>query len=49
MLQLKVNLATILQWYRLTVAPGYTFAPIFRFNTRPKDGLPMVVHQRTGT
>ena len=49
MLQLKVNLATILQCYRLTVAPGYTFAPIFRFNTRPKDGLPMVVHQRTGT
>lgn len=47
MLQLKVNLATILQCYRLTVAPGYTFAPIFRFNTRPKDGLPMVVHKRT--
>lgn len=48
LLQLKVNLATILQRYRLTVAPGYHFEPIFRFNTRPKNGLPMVVHSRNG-
>lgn len=48
LLQLKVNLATILQRYRLTMAPGYIFEPIFRFDTRPKDGLPMVVHARTG-
>lgn len=46
LLQLKINLATILQRHRLTLAPGYRFEPIFRFNTRPKDGLPMVVHVR---
>lgn len=48
LLQLKINLVTILQRYRLTVAPGYHFEPFFRFNTRPKNGLPMVVHQRNG-
>lgn len=48
LLQLKVNLATILQRYHLTVAPGYQFEPFFRFNTRPKNGLPMVVHSRKG-
>ena len=49
LLQLKINLATILQRYHLTIAPGYHFEPFFRFNTRPKNGLPMVVHSRKGT
>ncbi len=43
MLQLRVNLATILQRYRLELVAGYQFEPLFRFNMRPKDGLPMVV------
>lgn len=49
LLQLKINVATILQRYHLTVAPGYHFEPFFRFNTRPKNGLPMVVHNRKGS
>lgn len=46
MLQMRVNLALILQRYRLTVAPGYRFEPFYRFNTRPKEGLPMMVQPR---
>ena len=46
MLQLRINLAMIVQQYRLTVAPGYTFKPIYRFNTRPTGGLPMVLQRR---
>lgn len=49
LLQLKINVATILQRYHLTVAPDYHFEPFFRFNTRPKNGLPMVVHHRKGS
>ena len=49
LLQLKINVATILQRYHLTVAPAYHFEPFFRFNTRPKNGLPMVVHNRKGS
>lgn len=41
MLQLKVTLATILQRYRLASLPDYEFTPIWRFNTRPLNGLPM--------
>lgn len=48
LLQLKINVATILQRYHLTVASDYHFEPCFRFNTRPKNGLPMVVHSRKG-
>lgn len=43
MMQMRINLATILQNYRLTVAPGYHFETFYSFNTRPKDGLPMTV------
>ncbi len=43
MMQMRINLATILQSYRLTVAPGYQFEPFYSFNTRPKNGLPMTV------
>jgi cytochrome P450 len=43
LMQMKINLALIWQRYQLQVAPGYTFAPLYQFNTRPKGGLPMVV------
>jgi cytochrome P450 len=46
MMQMKINLATIWQQVQLTHAAGHTFAPHYAFNTRPKDGLPMVVHRR---
>jgi cytochrome P450 len=46
MLQMRLNLATILQRFRLSLVPGYILEPFYRFNTRPKGGLPMVVHQR---
>lgn len=46
MMQLKANLATIWQRYRLSTTEDYQFEPVFRFNTRPKNGLPMVLHQR---
>ena len=41
MTQMRINLATILQRYRLTTAPDYQLEPYFSFNTRPKHGLPM--------
>jgi cytochrome P450 len=43
LLQMKINLATIWKHAHLQVAPGYEFEPEFAFNTRPKDGLPMIV------
>jgi cytochrome P450 len=46
MMQMRINLATILQDYRLTVAPEYQFEPFYSFNTRPKNGLPMTVEVR---
>lgn len=46
MMQMRINLALILQRYRLTVAPDYRFEPIYRFNTRPRYGLPMIVQAR---
>lgn len=46
MMQMRINLATILQSYRLSVAPGYQFEPFYSFNTRPKNGLPMTVEAR---
>jgi cytochrome P450 len=46
MMQMRINLATILQNYRLSVAPGYKFETLYRFNTRPKNGLPMIVEVR---
>ncbi len=41
MTQMRINLATILQRYRLTTVPDYQLEPYFSFNTRPKHGLPM--------
>jgi cytochrome P450 len=46
MMQMKINLAIIWQQYRLTHPPDHTFEPYYSFNTRPKNGLPMIVHQR---
>ncbi|MEM8642308.1 MAG: cytochrome P450 [Cyanobacteria bacterium P01_G01_bin.54] len=39
--QMRLNLATILQQYRLSTAPDYVMEPYFSFNTRPKGGLPI--------
>lgn len=46
LLQMKINLATIWQHAHLHVAPGYELQPYYAFNTRPKDGLPMIVSCR---
>jgi cytochrome P450 len=46
MLQLRLNLAAILQRFRLSLIPGYTLELFYSFNMRPKGGLPMVLHQR---
>ena len=46
MLQMRLNLATIFQRFRLSPMPGYILEPVYRFNTRPKGGLPMVLHRR---
>jgi cytochrome P450 len=46
MLQLRATLATILARYRLTLPENYIFEPMYRFNTRPKNGLPMILHTR---
>lgn len=44
MTQMRINLATILQHYRLCTLPDYVMQPYFSFNTRPKEGLPMQLH-----
>ncbi|MBE9030120.1 cytochrome P450 [filamentous cyanobacterium LEGE 11480] len=46
MMQMRINLALILQRYRLIPAPDYEFQPVFQFNTRPRDGMPMVLQAR---
>jgi cytochrome P450 len=43
LLQMKINLATIWQYAHLDIAPGYEFQPYYAFNTRPKEGLPLIV------
>ncbi|MEM9980409.1 MAG: cytochrome P450, partial [Cyanobacteria bacterium P01_D01_bin.2] len=43
MTQMRINLATILQRYRLSTVPDYELKPYFSFNTRPEGGLPMQV------
>ena len=43
MMQMKINLATIWQQWHLVPESGYTFEPIYAFNTRPKDGLPLIL------
>ena len=47
MMQIQANLATIYQHFRLSTVPDYTLQPIWRFNARPKDGLPMTVRDRS--
>ncbi|MBI5667915.1 MAG: cytochrome P450 [Chloroflexi bacterium] len=46
MMEARLALATILQHYRLTPAPGYIMHPDFRFTLRPSGGLPMVARRR---
>lgn len=46
MLQLRANLATLLANFRLELPRDYVFEPMYRFNTRPKNGLPMIAHKR---
>ncbi len=48
MMQMRINLAMILQRFRLTPVAGYQFQPAFQFNTRPKNGMPMVLQLRGG-
>ncbi|MEO0755951.1 MAG: cytochrome P450 [Cyanobacteria bacterium J06648_16] len=43
MTQMRINLATILQRYRLSTPSDYVLEPYFSFNTRPKNGLPMQI------
>ena len=43
LLQMKINLATIWQHSHLDIAPSYEFQPYYAFNTRPKEGLPLIV------
>jgi hypothetical protein len=37
MMQMKINLATIWQQYKLTHAPGHVFELAYALNTRPKS------------
>jgi hypothetical protein len=46
MMQMKINLAAIGQRYRLPHASDHKFEPFYAFNTRPKNGLPMIVQRR---
>lgn len=46
MMQMRINLAMILQRFKLTPVEGYEFEPMFQFNTRPKNGMPMRLHRR---
>lgn len=43
MMQMRINLAMILQRYRLSLPSDYVFKPVFNFNTRPQNGLPMIL------
>ena len=49
MMQMKINLAMIWQAWHLSTPPNYEFEPIYSFNTRSKDGLPLIatpaIHQ----
>ncbi|BAZ10146.1 cytochrome P450 [Calothrix sp. NIES-4071] len=46
MMQMRINIAMILQRFKLTVPFDYELQPFFNFNTRPKNGLPMTIHAR---
>ena len=41
MMQMKINLVMILKKFRPTLLPDYEFKPVFQFNTRPLNGMPM--------
>ena len=43
MMQMRINLAMILQRYRPSLSLDYVFKPVFNFNTRLQNGLPMVL------
>ena len=43
MMQMRINLAMMMQRYRFRLAPDYQFKPVFQFNTRPQGGLPMML------
>lgn len=45
-MQMRINIAMILQRFKLTLLSDYQLQPIFNFNTRPKNGLPMLTHAR---
>ncbi|MEM7800886.1 MAG: cytochrome P450, partial [Chloroflexota bacterium] len=47
MLQMKINLATIWQRFDLTFPDDAVFEPTYSFNTRPKNGLPLIVKEKT--
>ncbi|TWH42612.1 cytochrome P450 [Dulcicalothrix desertica] len=47
-MQMRINIAMILQRFKLTSLSDYQLQPIFNFNTRPKNGLPMLTHARKG-
>jgi hypothetical protein len=44
---MRLNLATILQGFWLSLVPGYTLEPFYSFTTRLKGGLPMVLQRRS--
>lgn len=46
MMQMRINLALILQRFRLKPVAGYEFRPTFLFNTRPANGMPMELESR---
>jgi cytochrome P450 len=48
MMEATLLLATIAQRYRFTLAPEAVVAPFFSITLRPKYGLPMQLHRRTG-
>lgn len=45
-MQTRANLALILQRFHLRIPDDYVLEPFFRFNTRPRGGLPLIVEKR---
>lgn len=43
---LKVSKELSLKRFKLTPLSDYQLHPIFNFNTRPQNGLPMLTHAR---
>lgn len=46
MMQMRINLAMLLQRYHLRLVKGYQLELQFQFNVRPKNGLPMKIEMR---